>query len=85
MAKQPENVLQPVAAVAENEALPVGVDMSAKGDDFKEFAHFVGGGQGVDGAGGFKVGGRFGLGIVFSQQFGDAEVEQKGGLVGVAD
>ena len=76
--------LQLVAQIAEGEAWPVGIDIAAEGDNFEEFAHFLRGEEGLAGGGGADVGlaFRFALG---SKQVGEAEVEQKGGLGGVAD
>ena len=73
-----------MAQIAEGEAWPVGVDIAAEGDNFEELAHFLRGEEGLAGSSSADVGlaFRFALG---GKQVGKAEIEQEGGLGGVAD
>lgn len=79
----PNRQLQLVAQIADGEALPIWVDISAEGDGFEELAHFLRGKEGLAG-GGADVGFAFGFALG-GKQVGEAEVEQEGGLGGVAD
>ena len=72
-----------MAQIAEGETWPIGVDIAAEGDNFEELAHFLWGEEGLAG-GGADVGFAFGFALG-GQQVGEAEVEQEGGLGGVAD
>lgn len=69
----PNRQLQLVAQIADGEALPIWVDISAEGDGFEEFAHFLRGKEGLAGSSSADVGlaFRFALG---GKQVGEADV-----------
>ena len=63
-----------MANIAVAEACPIDINVFAKSDHFKKFAHFVRHQQFVQGGGRLNIGGRV-VGDVGRNQFGDAQIQ----------